>query len=134
MTEPATHPVLEDPPQPDLAEYQQREVFDLPTVPVRLDGPAAVTRLPNRKFTTVTEALGAAPARILYNDPSRARAVVVMYSATATDNWVCMSSSSGQSVVIPANVPIVFEHCDEVWAKVGVGFLSLAVMIENWAD
>jgi hypothetical protein len=138
MTDPdvpqVSHPVTEDPPQPDLAELQQREVFEYPSVPVRLDGPASVSTLPNGRFSVSAEPLGDNAVRVLTNDPRRRRAVLVMYSATATDYWKVKSTASGQGVPWPANVPCVMDHCDEVWAQVGAGYLTLSVLIEHWAD
>lgn len=144
MTDPLSEPdimpdpVREDQPQPDLPELQQREVFELPSVPVRIDGPAQVNTLPSRRFSVSQEPVGASTAnatRVLTNDPTRRRAIILFRSGTSTDFFLVQSASTGQGVAWPANVPLVMDHCDEVYAKGGAAeAISLSVLIESWAD
>jgi hypothetical protein len=141
MTDPTpiSAPIVEDPPQPHLDELQQREVFDGPTVPVRIDGPADVHTLPSKRFNVSQEFIGGSnlvATRILTQDPTRRRAIVILRSATATDAFLVQSTSSGQGVAWPANVALTFEHCDEVFAKMNAADTSatLSIMTEHWAD
>ena len=134
-----TIPIREDPPAPVLDELQLREVFDLPTVPVQLDGPAEVHVLPSRRFNVSQEAVGGSnvvATRILTQDLTRRRAVVIFRSATATDSFLVQSTSSGQGIPWPANVPLEFQHCDEVFAKNNAADtnITLSVFTEHWAD
>lgn len=134
------HPgIPEDPAQPALDELQQRETFELPTVPVRIDGPADVHTLPSKRFNVSQEPIGGSnvvATRILTADPTRHRAIVILRSATATDSFLVQSTSSGQGIAWPANVPLEFLHCDEVFAKNNAADTSvtLSVMTEHWAD
>jgi len=135
---PPSVPMREDPPQPDLPDLQQREVYDVPAVPVCIDGTTDVHVIPNKRFSVSNEPVGANTGlftRILTADPTRRRAVVMLQSATATDTFSVSSSASGQSIPWPANVAMVLEHCDEVWARSGQAQGAvIGVLIENWAD
>jgi len=127
--------VVEDAPQPDLSDLQQREVFDGPAVRVCVDGSTDVHTLPNRGFSTSIEPIGSNGVRILFADPRRRKATIILRSATATDFFYVSASQSGQGVPWPANVPMVHDHCDEVWAKEGTPAApSLSVLYETWAD
>lgn len=132
---PVVAPVREDPPQPDLPDLQQREVYDVPAVPVCIDGTTDVHVVPNKRFSVSFEPIGASPIRVLTADPTRRRATLMLRSATATDVWTIMSASTGQGISWPANVPFIAEHCDEMWAKADTPTsATLGVAVENWAD
>jgi len=122
---------------PTLPEEQQREL-DYPAVKVQVEGIAAVQRVPSRRVVCSNEPLSVQPGaatRVLTEDPTRRRASLILRSATATDQVLYQSNSSGQAVPWPANVALVLEHCDEMWASVPAGSTgTLTVITEHWAD
>jgi hypothetical protein len=122
---------------PTLPEEQQREL-DYAAVRVQVEGITATQRVPSRRVVCSNEPLSVQPApatRVLTEDLSRRRASLILRSGTATDQVLYQSNSSGQAVAWPANVALVLEHCDEMWAVVPSGQTgTLTVITEHWAD
>lgn len=111
---------VEHPPTPDLDDLQQQEptyTEPNPCVPVRVEGPVRTQKLPNMAGPVTADscpqfAAGATPTRILSANLARARAVLV-----SDTKWFYVTGSpSGVRGPIPANTPIVVEHCDNAWA------------------
>lgn len=120
---------IEDPPDPDLEELQQRNV-PYPAVPVQVDGVASVRRVPSQKsamnvFSTDVGRL----RRVLGDDPRRARTIMVAASA-----FLVARSASGSGCLWPANVALYLENQDEVWATSTGASVDITVIQEYWAQ
>lgn len=136
MTQPEDHQVVEDPPNPDQLEVQQREEPALLVVPVRPVGPVTVQVLPARIGPAFTQGLNTSWQSVLGNDLKRRRATLLLVSSTAADTWLYSRTQGGSGVPWPANVPLVLEHADAVYAQIGPGnpAATLSVITEVWAD
>ena len=102
---------IEDPPDPDLPELQQRDL-PMPTVPVEVEGKVRVLRLPNRSSSVEAFAMDATLRRVMGADPKRARAVLVSSVA-----WRYARSTTGTTFPVPANIIFPISHADEVCAR-----------------
>lgn len=119
--------MIEDPPNPDLADLQQREL-PLPVVPVRHEGPVRTLAMPARSGPAFTVPLGTSPAHVVAEDPRRAAVLLV-----ATVAWNYWAGRSKQAVPIPANVVLTIHHCGEIYAS-GATPGDLSVITEVYAD
>lgn len=122
---------VEDPPEPDLADLQQRDL-PVPSVPVDVQGAVRVHLVPNRVGNAYTVPLGSTAAQALSQDIKRSRATLI-----ATVGWSYRpNKSSGQECPIPANVPITVCHAGEVWVNKTSGQSdgTLTVITETYAD
>lgn len=120
---------IEDPPAPDLDDLQQREIPHLGAVPVCVEGPVLVQVQPARRGTAEPTGLNQTPAHILGEDPRRSAATLLCDVA-----WNYFARKGGASVRWPADVPLVIQHCSEVWASVTTGTGNLSVISEYYAD
>ena len=116
---------VQDPPAPDLAETQQRDI-PYQAVPVCVDGPVRTQAQPARMGPVQTYILESAEQQVLSNDLRRSRATLVT-SAT----WNYLRKKGGTPAPWPANVPLILLHADEVWAS---GTTTLTVITEMYAD
>jgi len=121
---------IEDPPNPDLGDLQQRDVFHFPDTPVRVVGTVQVSQVPakagpsikhNFNSTTVAE-------HVLGRDLRRSRALMVCDTA-----WTYGTAQDKCTLPWPANVPLEITHADEVWAK-GTDGKVLSVVTEQYGD
>jgi hypothetical protein len=130
---------IEDPAM-DVDEVEQRELPPhFPAVSVKVEGPTRMQRLPNRQGNVTADVYPQAPAagaqrtpqpeRLLNADPKRARALMV-----STTGWFYMDAMNGVQAPIPANVPVVVEHCDAAWAYGNGGTAVITVITEFFAD
>jgi len=131
MTESVHITSTEDPPDPDLAELQQREtiIIDPYTVPVRHVGPVGTRELPAQGSGAFATVLSTDMQHILGADLTRKRALLVCAAA-----WEYSASRTGGGVPIPANAVIDIRHCDSVYAKVTTGTAELSTITEHWAE
>src|SRR5688572_9246687 len=129
-TETVVH--LEDPPNPDLGDLQQRDVFTLPDVPVRVVGTVQVTQVPAKAGPSVIHRFhSGSPTfadQVLGRDLRRSRAVLVCDTA-----WTYGTAQDKVTLPWPANVPLIITHADEMWAK-GTDLKVLAVVTEQYGD
>lgn len=128
---------LEVPVVPETEEEIHQEVMPaLISVPVHLDRPATVQLLPSRVGPAFVTGLNSNWQSVLNRDPKRRRAVLMLASATASDTWLYSRTQGGAGVPWPANVPLVLEHADAVYASVGPGnpATTLTAITEMWAD
>ena len=101
----------------------------MPAVRVQTEGPVRVQNLPNRNGNVTADVYGISPERILYQDPKRAVATLIGNAA-----WTYSPSKTSTRAPIPANVPIVVTHCDEVWAAAVTGTVTVVAIMEMFAD
>jgi len=130
---------IEDPPSPPLYELQQRDI-PLPSIPVRIDNPVQVRRMPNKGGPAfVTTLTAGTPEHILGADLRRARVTLIGYP-TADESqdvlWYYMSGRTGQRCPIASYTPLVLEHCDEIWAQgqLSSNGMDLVAIVELYAD
>lgn len=117
-------------PQPDISTVQQLPAEPLLTVPVRAVAPVPVSVLPARCGAAFKEPLSTAFSRVLGADPKRRRTVLC-----GTEAWeYSRTGNSGSGVPWPADVPLILEHCDAVYARVPTSTGELAVIAEVWAE
>lgn len=117
---------------PDLDDVQQIEEPAIPLpVSVQVDGPVIVHQLPSRTGPVTAEILSTTVGKVLSVDPKRRRAVIC-----GTGDWyVSHANSSSSGGLWPAEVPLVLEHGDAVYAYVvGMGASTLTIVTEYWAD
>jgi hypothetical protein len=119
---------VEDPPYPDLADLQQRDL-PMPTVPVDVAGQVRVQHLPNRGSSVEAFPMTTTLQRVLGADPKRA--TVRLVSSVA---WNYARQQSGQAAPIPANVVLTLTHYDEFYASVPTSTGTLAVIGEYYGD
>jgi len=119
---------VEDPPDPDLPELQQRDL-PMPTVPVEVTEKVRVLHLPNRSSSVEAFPMDTTLRRLMAADPKRARAVLVSSVA-----WRYARTATGVSMPMAANVPLTITHSDEVAARAETGTGTLSVLGEYWAD
>ena len=125
----ADEPVyVEDPPNPDLADLQQRDL-PMPTVPVEVTGTARVHGVPNRTSSVEAFAMTTTQQRVLGADWKRAR--VALVSSVA---WNYSRSRTGVAAPIPASEILYLTHCDEIVASVPTSTGVLTVIAEYYAD
>lgn len=128
MTEP-DEAVFNDPPTPALPDVEQRPV-DYPAVAVQVVGPVLVQDQPARTGYIAVERLNTSGAvQVLTADPRRQRAVLVSSAA-----WSMLNKRSGAQAPMPANVPIIVQHCSEVWALGSASEQVLSVIVEVYAQ
>lgn len=121
--------VMEDPPAPNLADLEQREVV-YPAVPVQVEGTVLIQQQPNRTGFATNESLTTAPPMmVLGADPRRAVAHLIGSAA-----WLYRASQSGMPVTVPANTILTITHSGAVWAASVTGSVTLGVIGENYAQ
>jgi len=128
----------EDPATPDMDGLQQMDGAGL-RVPVRLDQNVPVYVLPSRRAVCfhVLSASDSEPVPLLSADLRRRRAVIVADLPT----WMGEKSMvrEAHAFLLPANVPIVVEHTEEIYVRCysvdGSPHTAIvSVLAENWAD
>jgi hypothetical protein len=132
MSDDAPVVIVEDPPNPDLPELQQRDLAIPPVVPVVIQGPVLTRAQPARSGPAFPQALTDRVEQVLAADPRRSRATMV-----SGDDWLYMQSSNGQRLPWPADVPLVILHGDAVWATRAAAAEQdgiLSVVTEIYAD
>lgn len=125
------------PTEPTVSEVEQSEVLDVPTVPVRVEGPVNIRSLPGvignhgkANFANTTDAV-----EVLNEEPRRKRVLLV---AKSGEIWV---GTSQQQVVqelcmlLPINVVLEVTHKESLWAKPeSVATATLAFVHELWSS
>lgn len=120
--------IVTDLADPNLSEVEQRDP-PIPAVPVCVEGPIAVHRLPARKTAVITNALTTTPIKVLDDDPRRSA-----FLAVATEAWYYSRKATGVGAQIPADVPVRFEHSDAVYARAVTSTCEHSIIAEYWAD
>jgi hypothetical protein len=117
-------------PEPELEELEQHDVPG-PVVPVNVMGPVTTHPLPSKGGPAFVQPLVATSfTKVLSHDLKRARTTLLLGAA-----WeYSRTGGSGSGVPWPSNVPLVLEHCDQVWARVVADTGNLSVITEVWAD
>ena len=113
-------------------------ILPISNVPVTVDGPIQVHQLPARSagmrnWTGITTA-----TRVGNNDGRRKRAVLLVYSATATDYVIIGTNQneadSNYGFRLAPGIPLEITHQEEIYAKANAAGVVLSVINENWAD
>ena len=125
----STGEYIEDLPNPDLAELQQREVL-APVLLVRPDGPVSTQPLPARTGPIETNPLTTTFQRVLNRDFKRSRAVLIC----DVDWLISRSNNAAGGAPWYAKVPLVLTHRDDAYAAVPTDTGTLTVITEIWAD
>lgn len=120
--------MVEDEPQPELDELQQREIV-APVVPVKHVGAILVQELPSRSAPIFSLSLTTDRQCVVSQDLSRRRVTII-----ADQDFNISKTSSGNSAPWYAKVPLTLQHCDSLYAYVDNGTAELTVIVENWAD
>ncbi len=116
--------------EPILEEVFQHDVPG-PVVPVDVRGPVIVHQLPSKGGPSFKHPLTTTFSQVLGHDNKRARTTLLLAGAA----WeYSRTGASGSGVPWPSNVPLVLEHCDQVWARVTTETGNLSVITEIWAD
>lgn len=120
---------------PSLVDLFQ-EQYGTAGVPVKPVGPTTVTELPAKCGAAFGMALAAPgtgenyPVSVLGFDPRRKRVVLICDQ----DFYYARKDSDKTGAPWPKAVPLVLEHCDDIYARAQTTAGTLAVIVENWAD
>jgi hypothetical protein len=98
-----------------------------PTVMVRHDGPVDVRPVPSRWGPTFSHPLTTQFTHVIGSDLDRTRLTLI----GSVDWLLSRTGRTGSGVPIPADVPLVLTHCDEIWAAVPTSTGDLAVIAEQ---
>ncbi len=132
----------ETPPVGTVSELRQEpDVGMLPiiNVPVTVDGPIQVHQLPARSGGRRNwTGFNTAAIRVGNDDPRRKRAVLLVYSATATD-YVTIGTTqneadSGYGFRLAPGIPLEITDQEAIYARSNAAAVVLSVLNENWAD
>lgn len=132
--EPVSPAVAPNPAEPQVHQEDQAALI---VVPVKAVGKVAVQQVPSRTGAVAAETLNSTSwAQVLGQDLKRRRAVLLLFSTTAGDFVLVSRQRGGGGVQWPANVPLVLEHGDQLYAQVPTGQTAavLTVITETWAD
>jgi hypothetical protein len=119
-------------------EIYQAENPTFPTVPVEVRGNVQVHQVParsagSRNWTGVTTA-----TRVGNQDPRRKRAVIDVYSATATDYVILGADQNevdtGYGFRLAANRQLEITHQEALYVKANAVGVVVSVLNEQWAD
>jgi hypothetical protein len=118
---------------PELPELLQ-ENPQMVAVPVDIRGPVMVIPVGSRSAPAFSQVLNGAYQNVLSGlDHKRRRATLI-----GDGEWdYSHSGVPGSGCRIPADVPVVIEHGDAVYAREHAGAgatVTLAVIVEVWAD
>lgn len=123
--------------EPDITEVHQAEAEyaeDLREVPVRIEGPVRAQVLPATSWTAITYELTATDSiKIANRDPRRSRITLI----PAAEIWIGAVQSQAKANVggsLPANVPVVQQHTEEIWAIADTTTTTLTVLEEFWVS
>ena len=120
----------EEEPAYSVAAIDQHD-YAIPAVRVDVgEAPIRVVGVPNRSAAIDTEALSTTWTKVLREDLTRARAVLMCSVAFE----VAKKNSGGSGAPWPANIALVLTHGDEVWARVSNSTGTLTVITERYAS
>lgn len=125
-------------PEPDEVVQAEEEAYQVKPIAVTVCGPTQVRELPAIRagyFTaqSVTTTVG---IRLLSFEPRRKSAVII---AQSQDIWISNSQAGVQmgaasAIRIPAVVPFVIDHLDEVWVCAVSSTTDVSVMTNFWSE
>lgn len=106
--------------------------YDIKAVPVCVEDSVRVQELPARSgacYSTVVDTTG---GRILGRDPRRKSATILAITEDVRLGTTQANAINGARV--PAVVPFVISHIDEVWAASVQNTTEVSIITEQWAD
>lgn len=124
---------LYDEPTPDLEELQQDDVPAMSTVPVRVQEAITAWLLPNRRVRIASElASDTTWTRVVDDTKKRSYGVLVAFGQPVR----IRSSSSGDGMMWPAEVPYEFRHTQALYVKCATPseVAEIGITEEFWAD
>jgi hypothetical protein len=125
---------------PDTGELYGPEEANIPTIPVRVEGPVDIAQLGVRSggMFTVSAPVGtgatADAVKLLGDDPRRKSATIVPLDSDiyiGTNRGDVMSTPGAARW--PAAVPLVVESSEELWASAVSVATIVTVVQEHWA-
>ncbi len=119
---------LEDPPNPDLGDLQQRDLHVFDAIPVTIEGTVNTALAPARFGHALAQNLTTAVEQVLGADLRRAKTTMICDTA-----WTYGVQASSCVCPWPANVPLVVTHSGPVYAK-GTAGKVLTVISELYGD
>lgn len=130
----------DDPSTPELEAVQQEEADDgrlmVPVRVLEVAGPVRVQVLPSRHGVSrswTTNATDPEPVPLLGADLRRRRASIVATGAAVYVGEREMVKA-GAAALWPADVPLIVEHTEQLYARAATGTATVSVVSENWAD
>ena len=117
---------------PDLAEIQQRELWDR-AVKVEHNGPITVQDLPARVGVMRSIQLGLNTELISGRDLRRKALLLLAESDSFYVGTTAASVGDQSAAKWPPGVPLDIRHADAVYAKAAVAGTVLSLISEQWA-
>lgn len=112
---------------------QLDEPESLTEIPVCIDDPVDVHILPSRIGATHNYLVDTTVQPLLGEDLRRRRVVII-----SVDNNIYVgdreSVENKSACIWPKAVPLVMEHCQEIYVATDTGTSTVSLISENWAD
>lgn len=125
-------------PEPEEIVQAEEKPYDLSPIATTVCGPVETRELPAIRagYNTAQGVSNTVAVRLLSFEPRRKGAVIV---AKDQDIWISNSQAGAQmgassSFYVPAVVPFVIDHLDEVWACSVTGTTDISVMTTFWSE
>jgi hypothetical protein len=123
---------------PEEIVQTEHDYADAPPIPVCISGPVETRELPARQvgYRTEQNVTSTVAVKLLAFEPRRKSAVIC---ATAQDMWVSGSQAGAQAgaagaMRVPASVPWVVDHLEEVWACAVASTTDIGVQSTYWSE
>jgi len=125
--------------QPEVTEVLQDESYSaLTTIPVcveEIKTPVRTQPLPRiGPPTSLTKTITATPQKVLAYNPRRASATII---SSDNDILVAFNTASKEDpstmAYWPKGVPLVMNHCSEVWVASAAASSKVGIISERWA-
>ncbi len=133
-THPAGSAILEDPPNPSIAEVQQ-ETYPGPALLVAPNGPWPVTQLPARHGAAYTDTLTTAFTKSLGGPDEKRKRVLLDADG---DIRVSFTGNQGSGMIVHADVNGVarleLTYIGAVYLAAVTSTVECGVLVEYWAD
>lgn len=123
--------------RPDAEEVVQDQALPeahLPTIPVRVDGPVTVQRLPAVASTMRTITLSTTPEILSGRDPRRQRIYLFAHADLLLGLTSGDVSAGGSGYLVAANTSVELRSQDAIYGAAETGNAAVSVIIERWAD
>lgn len=124
-------------PDPEEIVQSEEDAFPLQPIPVYACGPVETREMPGiragyKTETGVTTTLG---VKLLSLEPRRKSVTIIPTEAV----WISGTQAGAQAgaagaILIPADLPFVIEHMDQIWVCAATTPADVSVMTTYWSE